>query len=1161
MASDQLQGSRARRRLSRNVLLAGGPIVAAAAGILTNLATSTWNWWLAIGLAVAILVAVLLAFGLDSQATAAATGVMDLVPPEAMSPRTPAMARAPLANTVPRPELTDMVWRLLAPYGAATPGVLSIEGPGGFGKTTLAMLLCHDSQVADRYPGGVLWATVGDRTTRVGLAGEVGRLCEALSGTSPGTADPLVAGQRLAELLAERAPMLMVVDDVWRADQLDPFLIGGPQCQRLVLTRNAGVAPAGAARVYVNAMTADQAAQALVAGERGITAATLARLLALTGRWPVLVGLAAGTIEAYAMDGATGEAAAVWVADQLTRHGPTGVDVDDASSRDRAVAATLATSLRLLSDTERDCYADLAVLPPQAVADEEALGLLWAARGVEGAQVAAVQRKLVRLRLAIGRWSVEDRPALQLHDVIGEYLRHGLNLPELTARHRRFVDAARGLLPSTTLGWRGAWWELTPSSRYVWDNLAFHLVAAGYDREAAATLCDLRWVEARTRNAGTAAAAVSDLEHVAAPTGPALRTALSRIGQLLTPVEPPTVLGATLASQLAAVPGLEDLVVGYETHLPRPRLANRWPLPRADHEQLDRHSAGVEYLAVSPGGRIVATASSDTTVRLWRTEDGTHLGVLRGHTDLVLGCDFSPDGGMLATASADGTVRIWDPRTQTHLRTFRIHEGRVHACRFTPDGTTVVTVGGDGAVRLSRVTDGVLVRESTGHGTRMLNCAVAPDGRTVAFVDAVGTVRAWDADAGVPLFAHAGHEGRVWACEYSPDGRLLATGGEDGTVRIWRMPDGAVLQTLRGHVGKVYDAAFRSDGRLLATAGADRTIRLWDPNGATHLRSLEGHGWEVWACAFAPDGRLLTADGDANLRGWEPTTGLSLFTVDGDPRSVWDCDFSPDGTLLATAGNVDARLRQVSTGRTAQVLDYPDWVASIQFSPDGKMIASGGGSAVVILWDAATRTRRHVLAGHSADLTHCEFSPDSTVLATTARDGTARLWDTATGNVLGVLNSGVYELFCCAFSPDGSTLALSGHNGAVQLWNTTTASHRQALTGHTEDVYHCAFSPDGAFLATGAQDGRLQLWRAATGETHWLHGHTGGISSCSFSPDGTLLASSGYDGMIRLWHVTERRCICALRVGSPLYGCVWRPDGGSLAAAGLHGTYLFDYLP
>jgi WD40 repeat protein len=1159
MSADQTEQSRPSRRINRRVLVAtASPILAAIVGVLTNLATNRWNWWLVIGLTLAVLVTALLAVWYERPDAARPAAPVAAVPPKRAGP--PRMARRPPANTVARPALTDEAWRLLNADSSSAPTVVSLEGPGGFGKTTLAMLLCDRPELAARFPGGVLWATVGDGTSGPALAAEVDRLCEALSGERAGTVEPDAAGRRLGELLAERAPTLVVVDDVWHAEQLEPFLIGGPDSPRLVVTRNAGVAPADASRVHVDVMSVEQAGRVLTASAAGLAEPTMARLLTLTGRWPVLLGLAAAAIDAYVEDGASRDAAAVWVADQLARHGPTGVDVDDAGSRGRAVAATLGTSVGLLSDVERDCYAYLATLPPRAVADTPTLSLLWAARGVAGADVAAVQRKLVRLRLAIGRWSDRHGPALQLHDVIGDYLRHTLGPAELKSRQQRFVDAARDRLPSAVDGRRDAWWSLPPDARYLWDNVAFHLAAAGRTDELAATVCDLRWVEARIQAAGGAATAAADLEYVDTPTTTALRAALHRIGHLLTPIDPPDALAATLASRLAAVPELADLVAAYEPHLARPRLANRWPLPDTDLDQAERHSGGVQFLAVSPDGAVLASVSDDTTVRLWRADDGSALGVLHGHTDQVLSCDFSPDGTVLASASADGTVRLWNPHTLTCERTVRGHDGRVQACRFTSDGATVVTAGGDGTVRLSRSSDGVLVRQLTGHGTRVLDCAVAPDRHTIASVDADGGVRIWDADSGAARAVHSGSYGRVWTCAFSPDSLLLATGADDGAVRLWRASDGAPVRSLPGHSGKVYDLAFSADGSLLASAGADHVIRIWDPTSGVQVRALEGHSWEVWSCAFARDGRLYSADGEGDIRAWDPSTGRPLFHVAGNTDAIWDCVFSPDGQWLAAAGNADARLWETNTGRLGHILAHPDWVAGVRFSRDGKLIATLGGEGTVVLWDGATKTRLRDLVGHTADLCNCDFSPDGAHLVTAGRDGTARLWDTATAEAPHVLQSGVYELFSCAFSPDGSTLALAGHDGTLQLWDPATATWQRSLTGHTEDVTWCEFSPDGTLLASAAQDGRLQCWRPATGETFWLHGHTGGITACRFSPDGTLLATTGYDRTVRVWHVKERRCVCAVRVDSPVYACAWRPDGGGLAAAGLYGTYLFDYL-
>jgi WD40 repeat protein len=73
-----------------------------------------------------------------------------------------------------------------------------------------------------------------------------------------------------------------------------------------------------------------------------------------------------------------------------------------------------------------------------------------------------------------------------------------------------------------------------------------------------------------------------------------------------------------------------------------------------------RHDDSINDLAYSPDGRLMATASQDGTVRLWKTENGELLSVLEGHANHVMAVDFSPDGTRLASASRDGTARIWD---------------------------------------------------------------------------------------------------------------------------------------------------------------------------------------------------------------------------------------------------------------------------------------------------------------------------------------------------------------------------------------------------------------------------------------------------------------------------------------------------------------------
>jgi len=296
--------------------------------------------------------------------------------------------------------------------------------------------------------------------------------------------------------------------------------------------------------------------------------------------------------------------------------------------------------------------------------------------------------------------------------------------------------------------------------------------------------------------------------------------------------------------------------------------------------------------------------------------------------------------------------------------------------------------------------------------------------------------------------------------------------------------------------------------------------------------------------------------------GWSQKPELIVQT--SHSTAVMSVAFSPNGKLLASGGGDSMiKLWDMETGKSLRTLPgHIGWVVSVMFSPDGKQLASSSLDNTVKLWDVNTGGELGDLSGHSKFVKSVAFSPDGRLIASGSYDQTIKLWDAGTRRELRTLAGHSNGVEVVAFSPDGQLLASGSGDMTVKLWNVETGRELGTLTGHSNGVTAIAFSPDGQLLASGSLDTTVKLWNVETGrEVRSLAGHSNLIWSIAFAPDGKLLASGSRDSTIKLWDPKTGKDLRTL-AGDPddaVFGVAFSPDGKRLAAAKLIPTiHLWD---
>ena len=436
--------------------------------------------------------------------------------------------------------------------------------------------------------------------------------------------------------------------------------------------------------------------------------------------------------------------------------------------------------------------------------------------------------------------------------------------------------------------------------------------------------------------------------------------------------------------------------------------------------------------------------------------------------------------------------------------------------------------------------------------------AFSPDGRYL-LMTAGSYAKVWDMVTATEKFTLKGHSAQVLKVAYAPDGRTLLTGATDGTARLWDTATGTVVRTFNLPGTQILSVAYSPDSQQIALGDTSGHTTVWDAAQGTKIHDLVKKS-RISYVSFSPDGtEILSTDEEGRQAVlWDAASGRQKRTF---PGGSWIACFSPDGRYLATLNQYNGTMVEIWDRQTNAIVKtlrgHEGIVWTIVFSPDSRLLVTGGADRTVRVWDLSNDTQRCVLLGHSQAVCDIAFTPDGRMIATASRDGLvklwsvdgpleprrlgqdqcraivlapdgrkvlaakvneARIWDLASGKITRELKGHQALLWSVVWSRDGSRVLTVSWDKTAKIWDPADGRLVASLEGHTANLMGGAFSPDGKHVVTGAEDKTARIWDAATGrELRQLTGHQGTVFAVVWSPDGQTIATADQYGSVRLW--------------------------------------------
>lgn len=948
---------------------------------------------------------------------------------------------------IPRPDVTEpLVESLLSQR--VTVGLTAIEGMGGVGKTIVAGELCRDPRVRDVFPDGILWFTIGKQSN---LSPET--LVQQIAQTF-NQQFRIYSEATYRSLLQEKA-VLVVLDDVWTLDIVEPFRINSGRSRLLYTSRNRNLAESLNADNHEVGVLKDVQARQFLLQRSGREKAGLPDPYATE-----ILAQCRGLVLALAMIGGAlkGKSDREWsyMCQDLKKPQPRLKEIGVRAERYgyETLYASIAASVDALDANARIRYLRLAVLLEDMPAPEVLLQALW---GGEERDVQRTMGLLVDRSLA----SQTAEGSILLHDFQLDFVRGEYPDPAVLSLFHSALIRSLHIVRSYPEQFAS---QMTGRLLPYLDQVAVAAFVQGLDLSASRPRLRPLWPALDVAN------------------GPVRRVLRSTGGQI-------TAVAITPDGRRAIFASVDNSLTVWDLDGSQP--------PRSFKGE-DHH---IDSLALTQDGRIAVSGSSQGYLRVWNLEDNQPERVWNGNPGSLWTIAFTTDGKRVISGSYFGELRVWDleqdgpgyllPRNTGWCRN-RLSKEEPDWNTYLPH-TEAVALTADGLRSISGSVEGILEildlhgseppRLLEGHAGPVCSAAVTSDGRRAVSGSSEGTLRVWDADDDRTPRMLQGDASQIVALALADDGRWAISGTHTGILQVWDL-ESNVSPRYHG-MDWIQASAITVDGQQIVSGTSDGNLLIWDLGGRDQPEMLAGFNDRISAIAVTADGRrVISGSADETLKVWNLRERVAPHLLNGQTGYV-SCLLLVDD---------DRRLVSASARGTLQVWDlesdeppillrgHTGWVRAIASTANGKYLVSAADDQTVRVWNLERMESFHIFTGHTNWIWGLAISSDDRYAVSASWDRTLRVWDIENGQAIHVLRAHQDYISTVVLTPDGRYAVSASNDKTLRVWDLQSGKSKRILNGHTGKVTGVALSRDGKLALSVSDDRTLRVWDLRDGK-------------------------------------------------------------------------------